>query len=63
MRNALGMELCAAHSDEILRDLGYPLLTLVNREIRPINQFFVDLQQYESMNFTLVSHKRRVHLL
>ena len=36
IRNALRMKLRAAHSDEILRDLGHALLALVNRKIRPI---------------------------
>jgi len=43
-RYALRVELRAAHSDEVLRDLGHALLALVDREIRPINQLFVDLQ-------------------
>ena len=39
------MELRTAHSDEILRDLGYALLALVDREIWPINEFLVDLRR------------------
>jgi hypothetical protein len=60
------MELRTAHSDEILRDLGYALLALVDREIWPINEFLVDLRgggSPRSAKFSLVPHDKQVHLL
>ena len=31
------MKLRSTHSDQVLRDLGYTLLALVDREVWPIN--------------------------
>lgn len=33
----------SSHFDKILRDLGYSLFALVNREIWPVDKFLVDL--------------------
>jgi len=35
-----------SHFDKILRDFGYPLFTLVNGEIRPMYEFFINLSEY-----------------
>jgi hypothetical protein len=37
------MELHAAHSDEVLCNLGHALLALVDRKVGPINELFVNL--------------------
>ena len=42
-RCALLPELHPPHLDEVLRDLGHPLLALVDREARPVNEFLVNL--------------------
>ena len=39
----LGLERKAPHADEVLRDLGQPLLVLVHQELGPIGQVLVYL--------------------
>ena len=41
----LGFEREAPHADEVLRDLGQPLLVLVHQELGPVGQVLVYLLQ------------------
>jgi hypothetical protein len=42
-RHALLAQFEAAHFDEVLCDFGYALLAFMDREIRPVYQFSVNL--------------------
>ena len=39
----LGLERKAPHADEVLRDLGQPLLVLVHQELGPVGQVLIYL--------------------
>ena len=61
-RCALLPELHSPHLDEVLRDLGDPLLALVDREVGPVLQLLVDLSSIESTSRTIPS-SGHTHLL
>lgn len=62
-RNALLPQLYASHFDEVLRDLGHALLTFVDREIRPVREFLVDLECVSAWWRACKATGRSAHLL
>ena len=51
-RCALLPELHPPHLDEVLRNLGDPLLALVDREVGPVLELLVDLRRVGSASYT-----------
>lgn len=49
-KSVLLPEFEAAHLDEVLRNLGDALLALVDREVGPVDQLFVDLRVRRQFN-------------